>query len=37
MILKKICKYCHKEFENRASEYCSNDCAMNSLENTNCA
>ncbi len=35
--MKKICKHCNKEFENRASEYCSNNCAINDQKSINCA
>jgi len=30
----KICKNCNKEFRNRASEYCSTNCAMNDLHDS---
>jgi len=30
--MKKICKHCKREFENRASDCCSSDCILASFE-----
>lgn len=32
MILTTVCKNCKKEFQNRAGDFCSMNCAVNSFE-----
>ena len=34
IIMKKVCKTCDKEYENRASDYCSQECFEKLLENS---
>ncbi|WP_255430749.1 hypothetical protein [Candidatus Nitrosopumilus sp. SW] len=29
--IEKVCKLCEKKFSNRASEYCSSECANKSM------